>query len=509
MPFLVLLSLLLSPVAPQEKFIVLSEFQVWADAAGPHVFRELNQLYLKKGRSHVFNLYPHYEYYVWDLERMKKWVDEAVELNAFNVFCIGDDTRTAQGHLFTTEGLNPKLADFFFRLTAYAHTREFMVAVEPTALPDQRDKAHFIPWLETWIGKKIPAENRPDIIKLSLEWFHAYGYNPEIADEVEAFLLASKKVNPDVLVYIDSIGGYWKQPSPFHAWLLHRFPGTIVSHYLGTDQIDAFRNMGARNMMVQINPSEIAGKAGQFFIYHDRTVDFLKDAVQKRVRYLSLAGVNFGYNRYNYDLFLEVIRPHLKLAKNVQELRASLLPDQIATPAGKAQVKEDMIQQRKIQRRKRIEKGWRDQKIPMNKANRHAVFGATTEDCFLQNLAAIADGKVASRFQGSYSEPVQRQPVSATFGRDFGQERTIRHITVVPCLHPEDNTYVAVDFDLEYRWQNVWKPLPRGMFQNNHKSRVSLDFDPVQADAVRLVIKTETDDGKGNYRACCQELDVK
>jgi hypothetical protein len=61
---------------PADKFVVLSEFQVWADAASPEVFKQLNKLYLEKGRSHVFNLYPHYEYYVWEFPRMKKWLAE-------------------------------------------------------------------------------------------------------------------------------------------------------------------------------------------------------------------------------------------------------------------------------------------------------------------------------------------------------------------------------------------------------------------------------------------------
>jgi len=32
---------------------------------------------------------------------------------------------------------------------------------------------------------------------------------------------------------------------------------------------------------------------------------------------------------------------------------------------------------------------------------------------------------------------------------------------------------------------------------------------PSRTDAVRLVVEKETDDGKGNYRACCQELVVE
>jgi hypothetical protein len=81
--------------------------------------------------------------------------------------------------------------------------------------------------------------------------------------------------------------------------------------------------------MVQINPSELEKPAGQFFIYHRETVASLQEVVRKQVRYVSLAGVNFGYSRYNYDLFLDVIRPHLALAPDLETLRKSLRPDEI------------------------------------------------------------------------------------------------------------------------------------------------------------------------------------
>jgi len=230
---------------------------------------------------------------------------------------------------------------------AYAHLRGLLVAVEPVALPRKRDREHFKRWLRTWIGPQIPAHERPDIIKLSLEWFGAYRLNPDIAEEVEAFFLAVRDVNPDVLVYVDSIGGLWRKPQDFHRWLLSRFPGTILSHYLNADQVPAFRKMGARNMMVQINPSETAEKGGQFFIYHERTVKWLKDVVRHRVRYLSLAGVNFGYSRYNYGLFLEIIRPHLNLAKTLSEIRSSLRPDQIKQKATKENVRRWLLGLRK------------------------------------------------------------------------------------------------------------------------------------------------------------------
>ncbi|MCC6124219.1 MAG: hypothetical protein IT426_04610 [Pirellulales bacterium] len=327
-----------------ENAIVLSEFQVWADAAGPETYRALNKRYLEKNSCHSFNLYPHYEYFVWDAERMKYWVDEAVALGAFNLFCIGDDTRTAKGHLFTAEGLNPELETTYFSIVEYAHRRKLMVAVEPHAMPKIRDEAHFAPWLEKWVGTEIPRARRADIIKLSVEWFGAYQNSPNMAHEVKAFFEACKKVNPEVLIYVDSTGGPWLKPQPFHRWLLHQYPGTILSHYLNTSQVGAFREMGARNMMVQINPCEIGPGACHLFLYFDKTVASLKDVVDKRVPYLSLAGVNYAYNRRDFDLFLDVIRPHLNLAPDVAALRKSIVPDEIEEPIDENEVKRLLLE---------------------------------------------------------------------------------------------------------------------------------------------------------------------
>ena len=333
--------------------IVVSEFQVWADAATPEVYEKFTDLYLTKGRCHSFMLYPHYENYVWDVKRMKGWVDEAVSLKAFNLFCMGDDTCTAQGRLFNKDGLSPKLADTYFQIVEYAHKKGLMVAVEPVGIPKQRDKEHFIAWLKTWIGKDVPKQRRADVIKLSIEWFGAFGNNPEIANQLEAFFEAAKEVNPDVLVYVDSIGGKWKIPQPLHRWLLSKYPKTIVSHYLNVDQVDAFRKMGARNMMVQINPCEaVLGGPAHLFLYVNETTKFLQKAMKKNVRYVSLAGVNYAYSRRDFEIFLKVIRPHLKLAKNVEEIRKSLVQDEISKPVTKEEVRAELLELRK-QRRKR------------------------------------------------------------------------------------------------------------------------------------------------------------
>lgn len=342
-----ILSAVLSVSASSDKFIVLSEFQVWADPAGPEVFKELNRLYIETGRSHVFSLYPRHDFFVWELPKMRGWVDEAVSLGAFNVFCIGDDIRTADGFLFDDRGPNPRFKDVLFRTIEYAHEKGLMVAIEPQGLPAARDQEHLQPWFQSWLGPDVPKGQRADIVKLSLDWFDAYQFNPKLADEIEAVFTACQAVNPDVIIYLDSVHGVWRTPTPFHRWLLQRFPRTIISHYLNTDQIDAFREAGAGNMMVQINPSEIEGAAGQFFIYHDKTVAWLQDVVRRRVCYLSLAGVNYGYSRYNYDLFLDVIRPHLALKPNLQAVRETLRPDRMTEPTTKDDVRAWLLEQAK------------------------------------------------------------------------------------------------------------------------------------------------------------------
>lgn len=196
-----------------------------------------------------------------------------------------------------------------------------------------------------------PRPRRADIIKLSIEWFGAFGNPPNLAYEIDAFFQASKEVNPDVLVYVDSIGGQWRRPQPLHRWLLSEYPGTIISHYLNVDQVDAFRKMGARNMMVQINPCEaVLGGPAHLFLYFHETVAFLQKAMKKRVRYVSLAGVNYAYDRRAFDLFLDVIRPHLKLVRNVEELRKSLVPDEVAKPVTKEEVKSLLIKLRETKR---------------------------------------------------------------------------------------------------------------------------------------------------------------
>lgn len=338
-----------------DRFIVLSEFQIWADPVGPETYHALNEIYLKTGRCHSFDLYKQgkqYDYFIWDMERTKYWVDECVALGAFNVFCMGDDTRTGKGLLFTPEGVNPQLADVLFGTIEYAHQRGMMVSIEPVGLPKQRDQEHFEKWLGTWLGPDVPETKRADIIKLSIEWFDGWNEHPkDMAHELDAFFKSVEKVNPNVLVYIDSMGGRWYTPQILHRWLLSERPGTILSHYLNTKQVPDFREMGARNLMVQINPCESGFGVGcHLFLYYDDTVNSLKDVVANRVNYLSLAGTNYAYSRRDFDLFLDVIRPHLNLAKDLKSLRESIVPDEVKQPATKEEVRAAYLNEKRAKK---------------------------------------------------------------------------------------------------------------------------------------------------------------
>ena len=309
---------------PPEKFIRLAEFQVWADWRGPEVGRLLSNLYNQTGHSHVFQLQPRHGLFVWNEERMRGWVDEAVKLGCFNLFNLGDDVRVSEGYLFTTDGLHPVFRDFYFNTVAYAHKRGLMVAVEPRALPRPVTRENVRKWAKSFMDPSLGREKCTDIVKMSIEWFDAYQHNPEIAAETEAFIEGVREVNPEVLVYLDSIGGAWRQVRAYHYWIMGRYPEMIISHYLNSDQVGPFRAAGAANIMVQVNPQEFQPDDGQFFVFHDRTVRILKDVMARRVSLISIAGVNYGYNFYNYDLFLDIVRPHLELVRNVAELRSAL-----------------------------------------------------------------------------------------------------------------------------------------------------------------------------------------
>jgi hypothetical protein len=51
--------------------------------------------------------------------------------------------------------------------------------------------------------------------------------------------------------------------------------------------------------------------------------------------------------------------------------------------------------------------------------------------------------------------------------------------------------------------------VPGAEWSNNLERKVNMILKvPLTTDAVRLRILSQSDDGQGNYRACCQELEV-
>lgn len=80
---------------------------------------------------------------------------------------------------------------------------------------------------------------------------------------------------------------------------------------------------------------------------------------------------------------------------------------------------------------------------------------------------------------------------------------------VVPCLAESGPEYVATRFQLEYLRAGEWKPVSGGRRRDNRRRRILFALDqPVTAKAGRLAVAAQSDDGKGNYRACCRESAV-
>ena len=157
---------------------------------------------------------------------MRGWVDEAIKLGCFNLFTIGDDTRVAEGYLFTDDGLNPVFRDFYLNTVAYAHSRGMMVGVEPRALPRPVTREKIKKWARNFLDPSLGREKVTDIIKVSVDWFDARKGNPEIAEETEAFIEGVRQVNPDVFIYLDSARDTWALPRAFHYWIMDRYPNS-------------------------------------------------------------------------------------------------------------------------------------------------------------------------------------------------------------------------------------------------------------------------------------------
>ena len=74
---------------------------------------------------------------------------------------------------------------------------------------------------------------------------------------------------------------------------------------------------------------------------------------------------------------------------------------------------------------------------------------------------------------------------------------------------PHGPEYMAREFRIEYRVGEEWKTVVGAEWSNNLEPKVSLVLkEPLTTDAIRLRILSQSDDGQGNYRACCQELEA-
>ncbi|MBI2844168.1 MAG: hypothetical protein HYX78_12270 [Armatimonadetes bacterium] len=307
------------------RHILLSAFQIWAD------FTEGAPEGLSTGT--VAQETPGLNR-VWELGRIKHWIDEAVSLGCFNAIDLGDDHEPEGGRLFTPDGINPRYGDLLGDAVEYAHSKGLMAMVEPWDLqipqePVERidrakHKATCIRWAKSFLDPKLGSRT-PDIVKLSLEPLGAYANNPDLAYVVGNYLDAVRQVNPKVLVMVDSISGFWCFPSEFHFWLMSKYPDVIISHYTRVGEVAAFELLGARNMAVQLNP----GPLSSGFV-HTGQKDWvagalaqLEEAYYYKVRYLELSGQHF-YDRAVWSKLADSMRPHLKLAHNLGDLRASL-----------------------------------------------------------------------------------------------------------------------------------------------------------------------------------------
>lgn len=307
------------------RHIVLSAFQIWTDFAEgvPEGLLSGTVAQETPGLNRV-----------WELGRIKHWIDEAASLGCFNAIDLGDDHEPEAGRLFTPDGLNPSYGSLLGDAAEYAHSKGLMVIVEPWDLQipqepvDRVDRAKHkercLEWAKSFLAPELGGR-APDIVKLSLEPLGAYANNPDLAYVVGNYLDAVRQVNPKTLVIVDSVSGFWCFPSEFHFWLMSKYPEIIISHYTRVGEVAAFELMGARNMAVQLNP----GPLSSGFVHTgqkdsvDGALAQLEEAYPYKVRYLELSGQHF-YDREVWSKLADSMRPHLKLARNAEELRTSL-----------------------------------------------------------------------------------------------------------------------------------------------------------------------------------------
>jgi hypothetical protein len=297
----------------------LCSFQIWADTSVP---------VYTIGQSHMAEEY--YRHRKWTPEGIRHWVDEAVQLGCFNAIDLGDDHDTPHGRLFTPVGLNPYYKSVFLEGVRYAHRRGLLVIVEPWNLKligDVSSAEHrkiCLRWARSFLDPEL-GKRVPDIVKLGMEPLQLYSNDPYLPRMVENFIEAIREVNPRVLVYIDSIGGFWSKPSMLHFWLMNRYPELIISHYTTASQVPAFQTVGARNMMVQINPNPNEsgpGLTGEVS-WVEGAFKLLSEALGYRIKYLEVSG-QYAYQREIWQGFARFIRPQVDLVHSVDELRSTV-----------------------------------------------------------------------------------------------------------------------------------------------------------------------------------------
>lgn len=329
---LLLWSLLILPAQAQTQTpIYLSEFQLWAWPTEEGLKR-LKSIHSVLGRSHHFMLFSR-KHRHWNEKKTRNMIKEIASLKAFNLITIGDDHGAKKGHIMSKKGLNPEYNDMFLSTVAFIHQQGLLAGIEARNIPYSTKINVHKKWWKAIVDPAL-KERGVDIVKLSMEWLGGYQHHPQMVKRVEAAIKAIHEINPNTLVYLDSLGAEWREVRAAHRYLLQKFPEILINlhganGFSGLNSSDSiqrmvknFKKAGFKNIMVQINPNE----GSQWFYYMARTLEALKDFNRSHTNFLSLAGGNLGYKRELMDILIQPIEPRLKLVKTVDELRIHIHP---------------------------------------------------------------------------------------------------------------------------------------------------------------------------------------
>ena len=297
----------------------------------PGAEARLKKAYRLLGRSHNFMLMGNSRRH-WALGPTKQMIDNVAATQAFNLVTIGDDHGADQGHIMTQTGLSPDYSGFMRQAVQYIHAKGMMAGIEPRNMPRSRSLGKQVRWWSSLLDPAIMQSDTVDVVKLSMEWVGGYEHDRDMVRYLDAAIRAIHKVNPKVLVYIDSLGAEWRTPRHAHAYLMRQHPNLVINLHAANPfsgngkkgsiqaMVTAFRHQGLANLMVQINPNE----GSQWFYYMPRTLAAVGAFLDTNARFLSIAGGNLGYDKDQLAALLAPIRPHLNLVHDVAELRANL-----------------------------------------------------------------------------------------------------------------------------------------------------------------------------------------